>query len=134
MCRYCILGFCSMMNVFRIMNSFDAVICPTPFQSWEGSQNPIPFISKKSPFSSKGLVWMSEICHGGQNKVNVQFYYVPYVHILKFLEGEWSDTYIPMECNVYKNFSSQTNVKQPIIKNHFGHMWQTFMALTFSIF
>jgi hypothetical protein len=28
-----------------------------------------------------------------------------------------------MEWNVYKNFPSQMDVKQPIIKNHLGHMW-----------
>jgi len=45
-CRYCILGFCSMTNVFRIMNYFGARICPTSLQSWEGFQSPIPFMSK----------------------------------------------------------------------------------------
>jgi len=50
-CRYCILGFCSMMNVFRIMNSLGAGICPTSIQSWEGFQSPIPFMSKTPPSS-----------------------------------------------------------------------------------
>jgi len=48
-CRYYILGFCSMMNVFIIMNSFGARICPTSIQSWEGFQSPIPIMSKTSP-------------------------------------------------------------------------------------
>jgi hypothetical protein len=38
-----------------------------------------------------------------------------------------------VEWNVYKNFSSQTDVKQPTIKNHLEHTWETFMALTFLI-
>jgi len=37
--------------------------------------------------------------------------YVPYVYILEFLEGEWKDMGIPMECNIYKNFLNQPNVK-----------------------
>ncbi len=42
-----------MMNVFRIMNFLFVGICPTSLQSWEGVQNPIPFISKPPliPFS-----------------------------------------------------------------------------------
>jgi hypothetical protein len=81
----------------------------------------------KSPFSNKDLVWMSGIHHGGQNKVTIQFAYVPYARILEFLEGEWGDMSTPVEWSVYKNFSSQTNVKQPTIKNHLGirgkHLW-----------
>jgi hypothetical protein len=77
----------------------------------------------KSPFSNKDLVWMSAICHGGQNKVNIQYVYVPYACIPKLLEGEQRDMDTPMEWNVYKNFPNQMNVKQPTIKNHLGHMW-----------
>jgi hypothetical protein len=55
--------------------------------------------------------------------VNIQFAYVSYAYILEFLEGEWRDTNIPMEWNVYKNFPNQMDVKQPTIKNHLGHMW-----------
>jgi len=77
----------------------------------------------KSHFSKKDLVWRSDICHGGQNKVTNQFSYVPYVRISEFLEGERGDTNTPMEWNIYKNFPSQKDVKQPIIKNHLEHMW-----------
>ncbi len=63
------------------------------------------------------------ICHGGQNKVNIQFAYVPYACILEFLESERRGMGTLMEWNVYKNFPSQTYVKQPTIKNHLGHMW-----------
>jgi hypothetical protein len=77
----------------------------------------------KSPFSNKDLVWMLAICHGGQNKVNIQYAYVPYACISEFLEGEQRDMDTPMEWNVYKNFPNQTDVKQPTIKNHLGHMW-----------
>ncbi len=66
-------------------------------------------------------MWTFEIRHGGQNKVTIQFAYVPYAHILEFLEGERGDTNTLVEWNVYKNFPSQTNVKQPTIKNHLGH-------------
>jgi len=77
----------------------------------------------KSPFSNKDLVWRSGLCHGRQNKVTIQFAYVPYARISEFLEGEQGDMNTPVEWNVYKNFPSQTDVKQPTIKNHFKHTW-----------
>jgi hypothetical protein len=52
----------------------------------------------------------------------IQFAYVPYARISKFLEGEQGDMSTPVEWNVYKNNPSQPDVKQPTIKNHFGHM------------
>jgi hypothetical protein len=54
----------------------------------------------KSIFSNKDLVWKSGICHGGQNKVTIQFAYVPYAFISEFLEGEQGDNEHPrgMEC------------------------------------
>jgi len=79
-----------MLNVYRIINSFGARICPTSFNHGKvpkshsiHGQSPT-----KSPFSNKDLVWRFGICHGGQNKVTIQFAYVPYVHISEFLEGE----------------------------------------------
>jgi hypothetical protein len=77
----------------------------------------------KSPFSNKDLVWRSRIHHGGQNKMTIQFVYVPYAHISEFLEAKRGDINTPMEWNVYKYFPSQTDVKQPTIKNHLGHTW-----------
>jgi hypothetical protein len=74
-------------------------------------------------FTNKDLVWMFRIRHKGKNKVNIQFAYVPHACILKFLEGEQGDTSTPVEWNVYKNFPSQMDVKQPTIKKHLGHMW-----------
>jgi hypothetical protein len=68
-------------------------------------------------------VWTSGIRHGGQNKVTIQFAYVPYARISKFLEGERGDMNTLVEWNVYKNFPSQTDVKQPTIKNHLMHTW-----------
>jgi len=65
----------------------------------------------KSPFSNKDLVWRSRIHHGGQNKMTIQFAYVPYAYILEFLKGEQRDTITPMEWNVCKNFPNQTDVK-----------------------
>jgi hypothetical protein len=55
--------------------------------------------------------------------MNIQFAYVTYVRILELLEGERGDTGTPMEWNVYKNFPSQVDIKQPIIKNHLMHTW-----------
>jgi hypothetical protein len=77
----------------------------------------------KSLFSNNDLVWTFEIRHGGQNKVNIQFAYVIYACILEFLEGEQGDTDTLVEWNVYKNFPSQTDVKQPTIENHIRHTW-----------
>ncbi len=77
----------------------------------------------KSFFSNKDLVWTSTIRHGGQNKVTIQFAYVPYARISEFLEGERGDMSTHVEWIVYKNFPSQTDVKQPIIKNHLEHTW-----------
>jgi hypothetical protein len=55
--------------------------------------------------------------------MTIQFAYVPYAYISEFLEGEWEDMNTLMEWNVYKNFLSQTDVKQPTIKNNFRHTW-----------
>ncbi len=55
--------------------------------------------------------------------MTIQFAYVPYVRISEFLEGERGDMNTPMQWNVYKNFPSQIDVKQPTIKNHLRHTW-----------
>ncbi len=55
--------------------------------------------------------------------MTIQFVYVPYAHISEFLEAKRGDINTPMEWNVYKYFPSQTDVKQPTIKNHLGHTW-----------
>jgi hypothetical protein len=77
----------------------------------------------KSLFSNKDLVWTYGICRGGQNKMTIQFAYVPYARVAEFLEGEREDTSTTVEWSVYKNFPSQTDVKQPTIKNHLMHTW-----------
>ncbi len=80
-----------MMNVYRIINSLSVGICPIFFNHGVGFQSPIPFMSKTSPsplFSNKDLVRRFGIRHAGQNKMTIQFAYVPYVYISKFLEGE----------------------------------------------
>jgi hypothetical protein len=90
-CKYRILRFGLMMNDFKIMNYFSVGICPTSqLQSWKVPKSHSIHVQNptKSPFSNKELVWMFEICHGGQNKVNIQFAYVLFACILKFLEGE----------------------------------------------
>jgi hypothetical protein len=40
-CRYCILGFCSMMNVYRIITSLGARIYPIFFNHGKGSKTPL---------------------------------------------------------------------------------------------
>jgi hypothetical protein len=55
--------------------------------------------------------------------MTIQFAYVPYARISKKLEGVRRDMNTPMEWNVYKNFPSQMDVKQPTIKNCLGHTW-----------
>jgi len=66
-------------------------------------------------------VWRSKIRHGRQNKVTIQFAYVPYARISEFLEGERGDMSTLVEWNVYKNFLGQMDAKQPTIKNHLEH-------------
>jgi hypothetical protein len=45
--RYCILGFCSMMNVFKIMNYLGGKKCFTSFNHGKGSK--VPFHSCPKP-------------------------------------------------------------------------------------
>jgi hypothetical protein len=44
---YCILGFCSMMNVYKIIISLNAGTCPTSFNHGKGSK--VPFHSCPEP-------------------------------------------------------------------------------------
>jgi hypothetical protein len=72
----------------------------------------------KSTFSNKDLVWRSGVHHGKQNKVTIQFAYVPYAHIPKFLEGEQGDTSTPMEWKCLQKCSKPngcqaTNYQKP---------------------
>jgi hypothetical protein len=55
---YCILGFCSKLNVYRIINYLGAGICPTSFNHGKGSKVPFHSCPKptKSLFSNKHLV------------------------------------------------------------------------------
>ncbi len=46
-CMYCILGFYSMMNVYKIINYLGARICPTSFNHGKGSK--VPFHSCSKP-------------------------------------------------------------------------------------
>jgi hypothetical protein len=54
---YCILGFCSMMNVYRIINYLSARICPTSFNYGKGSKVPFHSCPKphRIPFLKQGL-------------------------------------------------------------------------------
>jgi hypothetical protein len=119
------LGFCSMINVYRIVYSFGVGICPSSFN--HGKDSKVPFHSCPKPHQvlvfKQGLGGRSKICHGRQNKVTIQFAYVPYACIFEFLEVKRGDTSTIMDSIVYKNFPSQTDVKQPTIKNHLRPTW-----------
>jgi hypothetical protein len=56
-CMYYILGFCSMMNVYKIINYLGAGICLTSFNHGKGSK--VPFHSCPKPhqvlFLKQGL-------------------------------------------------------------------------------
>jgi hypothetical protein len=71
----------------------------------------------KSFFSNKDLVWRSEICHGGQNKVTIQFAYVPYAHIRNFWkvnEGIWTPLWNGMFTKTFQaNRCQATNYQKP---------------------
>ncbi len=55
-CMYCILGFCSMMNVYRIINYLGARICHTSFNQGKGSK--VPFHSCHSyDILGAGMLW-----------------------------------------------------------------------------
>jgi len=63
-CMYCILGFCSMMNVYRIINYLGAGLCPTSFNHGKGSKIPFHSCPKahQVPFFKQGLgveVWVT---------------------------------------------------------------------------
>jgi hypothetical protein len=79
----------------------------------------------KSPFSNKDLVWTSGIHHGEQNKVTIQFAYVPYARISEFLEGERRDT---MWNGVFtKTFQAKWMSNNQLLKTtsgiHGKHLW-----------
>jgi len=97
-----------MMNVYKIIISFGVkiVLLPSIMGRVPKSYSIRVQNSTKSPFSNKDLVWRSAIRYGGQNKVTIQFAYVPYVCISEFLEGEPKDMNTPMEWNVYKKIPS----------------------------
>jgi hypothetical protein len=64
---YCILGFCSMMNVYRIINYLGARICATSFNMGRVPKSHSIHVQNptKSPFSNNDLVWRFGIRHGG---------------------------------------------------------------------
>jgi hypothetical protein len=98
-----------MMNVYKIINFFGVRICFTPFNHGRVPKSHSIHVQNptKSFFSNKDLVWRSGIRHGRQNKVTIQFAYVPYFHISKFLEGERGDTNTHVDWNVYKTFQAK---------------------------
>jgi hypothetical protein len=63
---YCILGFSSMMNVYKIINYLYARICPTSFNHGKGSKVPfhscpkphqIPFFKQKFGVEVRDMPW-----------------------------------------------------------------------------
>jgi hypothetical protein len=91
-----------MINVYRIINFLSARICPTSFNHGKGSK--VPFHSFPKPyqilFFKQGLGVKDQVRHGRQNKMTIQFVYVPYARILEFLEGERGDMNTTVEWNV----------------------------------
>jgi hypothetical protein len=80
------------------LSNFPSIMGRVPKSHSIHVQNPT-----KSNFSNKDLVWTFGIHHEGQNKVNIQFAYVPYAHISKFLEGEQGDKNTPWN-GMFTNF------------------------------
>ncbi len=81
----------------------------------------------KSHFSNKDLVWTSGIRHGGQNKMTIQFAYVSYVRISKFLEGEQGDQ-APLWNGMFtKTFQAKQVSNNQLSKTtsgiHGKHLW-----------
>jgi len=63
-CMYCILGFCLMMNVYKIINYLGAGICPTSFNHGKGSKVSFHLCPKphQVPFLKQGFgvgVWIT---------------------------------------------------------------------------
>jgi len=83
----------------------------------------------KSPFSNKDLVWRSGLRHGRQNKVTIQFAYVPYAHISEFLGGEQGDMSTHVEWNgiFTKTFQAKQMSNNQLSKTTSGirgkHLW-----------
>jgi hypothetical protein len=81
----------------------------------------------KSHLPNKDLVWASGIRHGGQNKVTIQFAYISYVCISKFLEGEQGDR-APLWNGMFtKNFQAKQMSSNQLSKTtsgiHGKHLW-----------
>jgi hypothetical protein len=56
--------------------------------------------------------WCEKVGHGSRNKVAIEFTYIPYACVLKFLESERGDVQTLVEWNKHKNLPPrQTNVK-----------------------
>ncbi len=96
-------------------------------QSWEGFQNPIPFMSKTPPsplFQTRTWCGLG-LGYTMEGKIKwpfnlLMFYVFASWNSWKVNEGIWT----PLWNGIFiKNFPNQINVKQPTIKNHLGHMW-----------
>jgi hypothetical protein len=125
---YCILGFCSIMNVYKIINSLGARICPTSFNHVRVPKSHSIHVQNptKSLFSNKDLVWTSGIVHvhGGPNKVTIQFAYVPYVHISEFLEGEQAPLWNGMFTKKFQAKQMSSNQLSKTTSGiHGKHVW-----------
>jgi hypothetical protein len=83
--------------------------------------------STKSPFSNKDLVWRSEICHGGQNKVTIQFAYVPYVtfwNSWKVNEGIQASMWNGMFTKTFQAKRMSSNqLSKTTLGIHGKHLW-----------
>jgi len=71
-CKYCILGFYLLMNVYRIF--FWCRNLSYFVQSWEGFQSPIPFMSKTPPSPlSQTKTWCGGLGYAMEGKIKWPF-------------------------------------------------------------
>jgi len=91
-------------------------------------QNP-----KRLPFNNMDLVWRKDVWHGGAHIIGVECAYIPHAQVLKFLNSEQNHEDSLMEWNIYKQVSTQENVKMPRIQNHLNHIWYDVLLFTFVI-
>jgi hypothetical protein len=68
-CMYCILGFCSMMNIYRIINYLGVGICLISFNHGKGSKVPfhscpkphqVPFLKQGLGVEVQNTAWMAK--------------------------------------------------------------------------
>jgi Fe2+ transport system protein B len=79
------------------------------------------------------LVWKKDVQHGRAHIIKVECAYIPHAQISEFLNSERNHEDSLMERNIYKQVSSQENVKMSRIQNHLGHTWYDVLLFIFVI-